>query len=183
LIFAATGNECQGNAISFPACLDEVISVASTTGDHRRSKFVPDLRVGKRLCAIGEAIEAAWIDKTGSGLSSHSTTTRKAGTSYATPIVAGVAAMTMDLVWSVKEEHEYLCQVLRTNRGMLSVLEEMIWRNEEQNIQCLLPWKFFNTPKWKILGGKESTAGMAAYIRFTLFDTLNHVYINGPSKS
>jgi hypothetical protein len=178
LIFAATGNVAAGNAISFPACLDEVISVSSTDGDHELSKFVPDLRVGKRLCAIGEAIEAAWIDQKGSTLPVHSSTRRKAGTSYATPVIAGVAAMVMDLIWSDMETFEYQCQTLRTNRGMLAILELMVWKNRDNGIECLKPWIFFNKNRWKAFSKNEKSA-----IFFILADTLTNIYGKGSSKS
>jgi hypothetical protein len=59
LKFAAAGNTGKSHHIAFPACLDEVISVASTDGRHKTGDFSPKLSVGKRLCAIGEAIDAA----------------------------------------------------------------------------------------------------------------------------
>ena len=184
LIFAATGNVAAGNAISFPACLDEVISVSSTDGNHELSKFVPDLRVGKRLCAIGEAIEAAWTDQKGSNLPIHSSTRRKAGTSYATPVVAGVAAMVMDLIWSDVENFEYQCQTLRTNRGMLAVLELMIWKNKDNGIECLKPWMFFNKKRWKPFSkNKKPAAGMRVANFVILADTLNNIYGKGSSKT
>lgn len=184
MIFAATGNNYAGNAIAFPACLDEVISVASTDGDHQLSNFVPDLRVGKRLCAIGEAIEAAWIDKEGSTLAIHSSTQRKAGTSYATPVVAGVAAMVMDLIWSVKEDFEYQCQTLRTNRGMLAVLELMIWKNKENKTECLKPWMFFEETYWKSSSQGKKTAKEMGEAGLTLLtSTLHNIYGRGSSKS
>lgn len=184
LIFAATGNIAAGNAISFPACLDEVISVSSTDGSHELSKFVPDLRVGKRLCAIGEAIEAAWIDQKESKLQIHSSKRRKAGTSFATPVVAGVAAMVMDLIWSDKENFEYQCQTLRTNRGMLAVLELMIWKNKDSGIECLKPWMFFNKKRWSSFPkSKKLAAGMRTASFVILADTLNNIYGKGSSKT
>lgn len=99
LVFAAAGNMGKGHPVSFPASMDEVISVGSTAGNSQRSDFVPALGPGRRLCAIGEAIEAAWVCGPG-GTRSHCTMRRKAGTSYATPVASGVAAMIMDFVWS-----------------------------------------------------------------------------------
>jgi hypothetical protein len=181
LIFAATGNNGNGNAIAFPACLDEVISVASTDGNHQLSNFVPDLRVGKRLCAIGEAIEAAWIDQEGSA-TAHSSQGRKAGTSYATPVVAGVAAMVMDLIWSAKEHYEYQCQMLRTTQGMLAVLELMIWKDRKNETECLKPWMFFNETRWKSFSKREESYVGSADGFVILADTLYNIYGKGSSK-
>ncbi|KAH6987025.1 hypothetical protein EDB80DRAFT_881462 [Ilyonectria destructans] len=96
-IFAAAGNKGKGYPISFPACMDEVISVGSTDGNSKASDFVPTLQPGKRLCAIGEGINAAWISE---GKRSDSTMAQKAGTSYATSVAASVAAMIVDFVRS-----------------------------------------------------------------------------------
>jgi len=147
LIFAATGNKGKGDAIEFPACLDEVISVGSTDGEHKKSSFVPTkLGPGKRLCAIGEALEAAWIKPTtaDSNRIAHCTQQRKAGTSYATPIAAGIAATIMDLIWSDRAEHSHQCQILRTNRGMMAVLERMVERGEGDTYDYLEPWKYLS---------------------------------------
>lgn len=124
----------------FPACLDEVISVGSTDGNNK-SDFLPSLGPGKRLCAIGEATEAAWICTTGKP---HKTLVRKAGASYATPVAAGVAAMVLDLVWLLRNEYKYECQTHRTKRGMLAVFGHMLVGEERDPGKHLAPWKLFN---------------------------------------
>jgi hypothetical protein len=139
LFFAATGNKGQGWPIAFPACLDEVVSVGSTDGNNKISDFTPPLGVGKRLCAIGEAIEAPWK---GEEEGPHATLERHAGTSYATPVAAGVAAMIMDFVWAERHRFKYEAQTLRTKRGMLAVLGNMVMPNSA--CEPLTPWKMFN---------------------------------------
>ncbi|KHO11789.1 FMN-dependent alpha-hydroxy acid dehydrogenase, active site protein [Metarhizium robertsii ARSEF 23] len=156
LVFAATGNKSHSDYIAFPACLDEVISVASTDGDGALSNFVPELRVGKRLCAIGEAIEAAWINKDNPTLHVHCKTERQYGTSYATPVVAGVAAMVMDLLWSIKDKRKCEFRTLRTNSGILAVLQHMMCYNDKDHINYLKPWKFFDCTSKSL----ESESGM-----------------------
>lgn len=179
LIFAAAGNAGEGCPIAFPACLDEVISVASTCGKFQPSVFNPDLRPGKRLCAIGEAFEAAWVDRGGPSSSAHCSMARKAGTSYATPVAAGIAAMVMDLVWSSREDParkesvEYRWKTLRTRRGMLAVLKHMIWMkdNNVEAPQCLQPWMLFKEERWR-------TGNVVDFI----LDTLYNVYGEGSSR-
>ncbi|KAK5087249.1 hypothetical protein LTR24_006889 [Lithohypha guttulata] len=145
LIFAATGNRGKRHPMAFPACLDEVISVSSTDGNNKMSDFLPFLGPGKRLCAIGEAIEAAWITTTETEKDRpHGTMTRRAGTSYATPVAAGVAAMVLDLVWPIRNEYKYECQTLRTKRGMLAVFGHMLVGEERDLGEYLAPWNLIN---------------------------------------
>lgn len=58
---------------------------------------------------------------------------QRAGTSYATPVAAGVAAVVMDYVQSGWKgevgEERYEFRTLRTERGVLAVLAEMIERD------------------------------------------------------
>jgi hypothetical protein len=62
-------------------------------------------------------------------------------------VVAGVAAMVMDLIWSAKKHFSsYNCQTLRANRGMLAVLEYVIHRKEQT--ECLMPWRLLNAKDW-----------------------------------
>ena len=99
-------------------------------------------------------------------------------------MVAGVAAMVMDLIWSDVENFEYQCQTLRTNRGMLAVLELMIWKNKDNGIECLKPWMFFNKTRWKSFSkNKKLAASMRAASFVILADTLNHIYGKGSSKT
>jgi hypothetical protein len=172
LIFAATGNEGKGNHIWFPACLDEVISVGSTDGSYNKSDFVPSLGAGKRLCALGEAIQAAWISATDDP---HCTTDRRAGTSYATPVAAGAAAMVMDFIWADralavdKERYEY--KTLKTKKGMLAVMSHMLKWDTVGSYEYLVPEKLFNKSRARSKNGERN--GIVAFI----LDTLDTVYI------
>jgi hypothetical protein len=171
LVFAAAGNTGRGDHISFPACLDEVISVGSTDGKHKISDFVPALGPGKRLCAIGEGIKAAWINPKEE---SHATTIRRAGTSYATPVAAGVAAMVMEFLWADRSTHVvnndwYECTTLRRKRGMLAVLGSM---TPPGDVNTLIPWQLFNERDARPMAG--SRCGILA----TIIGTLRNVYGN-----
>lgn len=139
LVFAASSNRGKGHPIAFPACLDEVICVSSTDGRGRPSTFNPTTRTGKYLHAVGEGIEGAWPRK----LNPDGATVRRQGTSYATPIAAGIAAMVMDCVWRVRRNLGYEAQTLRCNRGMLSVLDMMLDKSTAK-VQYLCPWRLFN---------------------------------------
>jgi hypothetical protein len=141
LVFAAASNAGKGHPIAFPACLDEVICVSSTDGAGQASLFNPNIQAGKRLCAIGEGIPGSWPLK----LNPNGGTVRKAGTSYATPVVAGVVAMVMDCVWSIRGECSLEAQMLRTNRGILAVLALML--TKDKGIEFLSPGLLFNDAK------------------------------------
>ncbi|KAH7308638.1 hypothetical protein B0I35DRAFT_483166 [Stachybotrys elegans] len=70
---------------------------------------------------------------------------RKSGTSYATPVAAGVAAMVLDYMWAFKDDEKYKPHVakLLTRRGMLSVFKQMV--EEYPTHDYLVPWKLFNS--------------------------------------
>lgn len=101
LVVAACGNS-NTNADFFPAYLDKVLSVASTTAQDRRSGF-SNYSFKVSICAPGSSILAAqWNDRYA----------LNSGTSMASPVVAGCAA----LVKSVFPQFGYrqLSAALRT---------------------------------------------------------------------
>lgn len=142
LVFAAASNGGGNQSVTFPASMDEVICVGSTDGYGGRSSFTPSLRHGKRLCTVGEGIESSWPQEL---CPNGRISVRKSGTSYATPVASGVAAMVLDYMWAVKDQlkDRYLVQKLRTKRGMLAVFEHMIDR-DGRSYDYLVPWRLFS---------------------------------------
>lgn len=144
LIFAAASNNGLNQQIAFPACMDEVISVGSTDGLGIKSSFTPSPKHGKLLCVVGECIESSWPPAL---LSDDEDLPRKSGTSFATPIAAGVAAMVLDYMWTFKDSRlKSLIPKLLTKRGMLALFRaHMVGSNESHSYMYLAPWFLFNS--------------------------------------
>ncbi|KAM3426382.1 hypothetical protein NHJ13734_009487 [Beauveria thailandica] len=142
LIFAAASNKGGNQRVTFPASMDEVISVGSTDGNGVKSPFTPNLQHGKRLCTLGERIESSWPPGL---LKADEATPRKSGTSFATPVAAGIAATVLDCMWACKEDSKYKTHIpkLLTRRGMLAVFKEMVEEYPNSH-EYLVPWKLFS---------------------------------------
>ena len=94
IIFAAASNNgaIEGRKPVFPANIDgQVIRINSTDGLGIASGFNPPASAtDDNFSALGEAVESAWPTHLGQG-----ETKRLSGTSMATPIVAGIAALVL----------------------------------------------------------------------------------------
>lgn len=185
LIFAAASNKGGNEPIAFPACMDEVISVGSTDGLGNKSSFTPNPKHGKLLCAVGECIESSWPPVLLS--EDNEDLPRKSGTSFATPIAAGVAAMVLDYMWAFKDSKGFksLVPKLLTRRGMLAVFKTHMVESYG-SYDYLVPWRLFNlrnsepemdessdedngaTTHDKSLGGNTAGMGIVEIIKYTL---------------
>ncbi|KAH9228667.1 hypothetical protein K456DRAFT_803222 [Colletotrichum gloeosporioides 23] len=94
LLFAAASNSGGQDTVSFPACESQVIAVYATDARGNQSDFSPTAaRYRISLATIGEAVESAWpvhlcdIQDSARQLPLK----YKSGTSFATPIMAGIA--------------------------------------------------------------------------------------------
>ncbi|KAI6496757.1 hypothetical protein MCOR11_004819 [Pyricularia oryzae] len=91
LLFAAASNAGSSRVRAFPARSTDVICVLSTCAQGKPSQFSPPAIKGDaNLATVGEDVESLMrSDSSGQGL----LTCVKSGTSFATPIMAGIAAM------------------------------------------------------------------------------------------
>ncbi|VUC32850.1 unnamed protein product [Clonostachys rosea] len=93
LLFAAASNSGANLDRAYPARDPHVICVHSTDSNGNRSKFSPTpLAQEINLATIGEAIESAWPVKLCDAETNSQFVQWKSGTSFATPILVGIAA-------------------------------------------------------------------------------------------
>ncbi|KAK7932570.1 hypothetical protein PG985_003282 [Apiospora marii] len=93
LLFAAASNNGAQHGRSYPARDSNVVCVNSVNVNGNRSAFSPTAPPEETsLATVGEAIESAWPMDSSSADEEATITAVKSGTSYATPIMAGIAA-------------------------------------------------------------------------------------------
>lgn len=138
VLFAAARNNGGLEKIAYPASHDDVICINSTDGVGNPSLFNPSYREGKNFSTVGEAVLSSWLGKVQQ---------RKTGTSYATPIAAGIAAVAMDYmehkrrVWS-KADDLYLANKIKTRKGIVTVFNKHL-SYSRNDFRFLCPWRFF----------------------------------------
>lgn len=137
LMFAAATNKGKNERIprSYPARDWRVFSISATDGLGFPSKFNPAPQDGDlNFCILGESIESATIK---------GQKVRKSGTSMATPVVAGVAALVLEFANQTRvegEEEVENLEWLKTYQGMRALLKSMSDVVDKQH-RYLVPWK------------------------------------------
>jgi hypothetical protein len=138
VLFAAAHNSGGLKSIAYPANRPEVICINATDGEGNPSHFNPSAVKGKNFSTLGEDVLSSWPG---------SVQRRMSGTSFATPIAAGIAAIVMDYVvqksqgWSKKDK--YVANKIKTREGVVKVFERHLSRKRGE-FHFLAPWEFFH---------------------------------------
>jgi hypothetical protein len=149
IMFAASANGGANRDIAFPAKADEVICISSSDGTGNWSRFNPngkDVEAG--YSTLGEAVESDFPT------TDLKNTERKArsGTSFATPIAAGIAGLILDFCTFYFQklelaDREQLIRRLKTKMGMQTALGLILKDERKLTTRYLYPPKLF--PTWK----------------------------------
>ncbi|KAI1427237.1 pfs domain-containing protein [Xylaria sp. FL1777] len=128
LLFAAASNNGGRLGLSYPAREKVVIAVHATDPNGNRSGFSPtatDDRI--TLATIGEGVESAWPAYLCEESTNPTFVKIKSGTSYATPIAAGIAAF---LLLYVKVHLPEKASALKSSERMEAMLKRIAEKGE-----------------------------------------------------
>jgi len=136
ILFAAASNQGLNGSRTYPAKHNEVICMHFTDGNGESSKYNVGPEKGDNFSTLGLAVESAWPGSPG-----ESRTQRRSGTSFATPIAAGIAAFILQYAWQ-KLPPEGL-QRLKSGEGMRNVFRLLAKKPDGNGKEYVAPW-FFN---------------------------------------
>lgn len=146
VMFAAASNTGGNGNIAWPARSDKVICIYPSDGYGDHCRFSPNPRdYSDNFMVLGHAVQSCWPRHLGSG-----SKMRKSGTSTATPIAAGIAAIVLEVVRSMPDRPHSppKCDTdqfrkVWTNAGMKSIFRLMV-RKTRSSYDYIEPWKIFD---------------------------------------
>ncbi|KAF3317975.1 hypothetical protein TWF173_009795 [Orbilia oligospora] len=157
IIFAAASNSASlvpELRVSFPARMcGQVISIRSASGQSVRSNASPIASDGDdNFMTLGEGIEAAWP----SDLNDGNPTRYVSGTSFATPVAAGIAALILEFSvqqGKVKGDSNLEAAdraILWSHRGVRKIFQVMstiVNRDNKPDCRMVYPWGLFDNKR------------------------------------
>ena len=145
IIFAAARNDGGNRARAYPAKQSEVIGIHFANGNGQASDYNPRTEIGTdNFSTLGEAVESAWPGRPREAL-----TQRKSGTSFATPIAAGIAAFILEYARQKLPQSETVAR-LKSCEGMKEAFRLLAGNPDKDGYQYVAPWYFFRKTEEKI---------------------------------
>jgi len=150
IMFAAASNKGGNYEVTYPARYHEVICVFSTDGNGNGSRCnpTPMEHAGPNFATLGEGVNSAWPIFVSEDAAPER---RMTGTSFATPIAAGVAACILEFaIMNDMSDGHY--RLLRRPQGMQKIFALHL-ATERQKLHYIHPWKLFGKgrPKEDVL--------------------------------
>jgi subtilisin family serine protease len=150
LVFASASNRGANFPITFPARLQGIFCIGSADGLGAPSSYNPPFAGEEKYSALGEAVSGACPRTLAHerGYNAEHQTIRRDGTSTATPIAAGIAALFIDYTWQIMDG-----DVVRSYENMRKLFIRMSTATVEKDYRYLAPWLLFGAgrdPKTEI---------------------------------
>lgn len=145
IILASASNNGANKSIAFPARLKNVFCIGAADGKGSASVFNPPYLGVEKYSALGEAVsgadvlESCMTGRLDPERPSHSTITRRSGTSTATPIAAGIVAIFLDFICQFIDPAKALENTGRIRKLFL----EMSKATVNLTYRYLAPWSLF----------------------------------------